>query len=62
MNHDTEKLLKDISRKMDVANEKLDRLKNDAAKSGAWAGALSGGVSGALVSGAIMAIKAKFGL
>jgi galactokinase/mevalonate kinase-like predicted kinase len=62
MNHDTEKLLKDISRKMDVANEKLDRLKNDAAISGAWAGALSGGVSGALVSGAIMAIKTKFGL
>jgi galactokinase/mevalonate kinase-like predicted kinase len=62
MNPETQKLLREMNHKMDAANQKLDRLKSEAAKSGALAGAFSGGLAGAMVSGAIMAVKAKFGL
>lgn len=59
---ETTALLREMSAKMDVANEKLDRLETTAAKSGALAGAVSGGVAGGLVATAVVVIRAKFGL
>lgn len=58
MNPETQQLLRDMNAKMDVANAKLDDLKSTAAKSGAVAGGLAGGI----VATAIMVIKAKLGL
>jgi galactokinase/mevalonate kinase-like predicted kinase len=59
---ETAALLREMSQKMDLANEKLDRLETTAAKSGAVAGAISGGVAGGLVATAIVVIRAKLGL
>ena len=59
---ETAALLREMSIKMDMANEKLDRLETTAAKSGAVAGAISGGVAGGLVATAIVVIRAKLGL